>query len=137
MPIVESINQLSFKMSCPIGFIYVQFAGQQSPTDLFDGTWQNISSTFAGLFFRAEGGSAASFGSNQAGGLPEHTHIINIAWGNGGSSSTPMVRGEADNDSLAGYKQFESEGPSGSSLYGAANEVRPVNSTIRIWKRIS
>ena len=135
MAILNSINDLDLKMSCPIGFIYVQYSGQSDPTSLFGGTWQNVSSSYAGRFFRAEGGSAAAFGSNQNGGLPTHNHVINIAWGNGGSSSTPMVRGEADNDNLAGYKSFTTENAQGNSLYGAASEVRPINSTIRIWKR--
>ena len=119
----------------PIGSTYVQFSGCSDPTTLFGGTWSNISSTYPGMFFRAEGGSAAAFGSSQNGGLPNHTHTVNIAWGNGGSSSIPMVRGEPDNDNLAGYKTFESGSANGNALYGAANEVRPINSTIRIWIR--
>ena len=121
--------------NAPIGSTYVQFSGCSDPTTLFGGTWSNISSTYPGMFFRAEGGSAATFGSSQNAGLPNHTHTVNIAWGNGGSSSTPMVRGEPDNDNLAGYKTFESGSANGNALYGAANEVRPINSTIRIWIR--
>ena len=121
--------------NAPIGSTYVQFSGCSDPTTLFGGTWSNISSTYAGRFFRSEGGSAAAFGSNQNGGLPNHTHTVNIAWGNGGSSSTPMVRGEPDNDNLAGYKTFESGSANGNALYGAANEVRPINTTVRIWIR--
>ena len=130
-----NVDLSSTSGSMPVGSIYVQFPGQAAPSDLFGGTWSNVSSSYAGRFFRAEGGSAAAFGSAQNGGLPDHTHIVNIAWGNGGSSSTPMLRGEADNDNLAGYKTFESNGSNRNALYGAATEVRPVNQTIRIWKR--
>ena len=62
MAVLNSINDLDLKMSCPIGFIYVQYSGQSDPTSLFGGTWQNISSSYAGRFFRAEGGSAAATG---------------------------------------------------------------------------
>lgn len=127
-------NSALGKAGMPVGSVYVQFSGQSAPSDIFGGTWSNVSSSYVGRFFRAEGGSAAAFGSNQSGGLPQHTHTVNVAWGNGGSSSTPMVRAEADNDNLAGYKTFTS-GNASNSLYGAASEVRPINSTIRIWKR--
>lgn len=127
-------KQITANPSMPVGAIYVQYGSQKAPSDLFGGEWTNVSSTYAGLFFRAEGGSAAAFGSKQSGGLPQHKHTVNVAWGNGGASSTPMVRGEGDNDNLQGYKTFESENAS-NSLYGAASEVRPINSTIRIWKR--
>ena len=49
----------------PIGSIYIQLKGQSAPSDLFGGTWENISSSYAGRFFRAEGGNAAAFGSDQ------------------------------------------------------------------------
>ena len=132
---VLSLTSSGSSGNAPIGSTYVQFSGCSDPTTLFGGTWSNISGTYPGMFFRAEGGSAAAFGSNQNGGLPNHTHTVNIAWGNGGSSSTPMVRGEPDNDNFAGYKTFESGSANGNVLYGAANEVRPINSTIRIWRR--
>lgn len=139
LPAFEDINNkvdsvINTKIM-PVGSIYVQFANQSDPATLFGGEWSNISSDFAGLFFRAEGGASAEFGSTQENGIPQHTHTVNISWGNGGSSSSPMVRGEADNDYFQGYKVFESTTANGSSVYGAADEVRPVNSTIRIWKR--
>ncbi len=125
----------------PIGAIYVQFANQTDPTTLFGGTWQNISSTYAGRFFRAEGGLAAAFGSVQAGGAPNSsTYIGRIEY----STSSPphsvssvlnsKTYTDADyvGDSLGHVRADISKG---SAIYGAATEVRPVNSTIRIWKR--
>jgi hypothetical protein len=51
----------------PIGTIYFQLPGKEAPADLFGGEWTNVSSSFAGVFFRAEGGNASSFGGgNQA-----------------------------------------------------------------------
>lgn len=46
----------------PVGFIYTQYPGELSPSDLnFPGTWTDITKKFAGLFFRADGGNAKGF----------------------------------------------------------------------------
>lgn len=128
----------------PLGFIYIQFRYQADPSTLFPGTtWENISSTYAGRFFRAEGGSAASFGSQQAGGLPNITGNISIAdgayWGSiSGAFHSPggRVKGTGANGSWGnGYISFSAQ--QSNQLYGAATEVRPINETVRIWKRIA
>ncbi len=72
-------------IGAPIGMIYVQFNGQAEPSSIFGGKWSNISSTYAGKFFRAEGGQAASFGSSQTDGTPINSTIriwrrISIGW---------------------------------------------------------
>ena len=135
----------------PVGSIYVQFSGQSTPSDLFGGTWSNISSNYAGRFFRAEGGNAAAFGSSQDGGLPNIVGELGIGASSG--SFYPLI---ADTPGGAlGYMQADGTVslPSTSTrtghygggmrldagayngIYGSAQEVRPINSTIRIWKR--
>lgn len=139
----------------PLGFIYIQFRKQADPNTLFPGTtWQNISSTYAGRFFRAEGGAAAAFGSQQAGGLPNIQFTarnnsvdnrlkpaiqpINGALYNTDNAlektnypaTNPANTGFYTNDTMLTFDASRS-----SSLYGAATEVRPINETIRIWKR--
>src|SRR5689334_7384075 len=47
----------------PIGEVQIQFPGQNTPKDIYGGTWINITSIYAGLFFRAEGGNSLAFGS--------------------------------------------------------------------------
>ena len=130
----------------PVGSIYVQFAGQATPDTLYGGTWQNISSSFAGLFFRAEGGAAAPFGSSQGGGVPNITGTCQIT---GGDLRDGLIIGSGVfsgsynlkiNNTRAGYSSpgginINFNAGSSNGLYGAANEIRPVNSTIRIWKR--
>lgn len=125
-----------------IGHVYIQFREQSAPADLYPGTtWTNITSTYAGRFFRAEGGSAASFGSKQGGGLPNIT------------GSARLLGSEYDGTGVSGAFTFTAynnlgKGHAGgncnvlglnasrsSSLYGAASEVRPINETFRIWKR--
>ena len=126
-----------------IGTVYIQFRGQSAPADIFGGTWQNISSTYAGRFFRAEGGSAAAFGSQQAGGLPNITGTLSIEEGaiwssTGCSGAFYSVSGKAYEDpdtGNSGYKNVNFSAQKSNSLYGAATEVRPINETMRIWKR--
>lgn len=126
----------------PLDFIYPQFRGEKNPNDLFPGTtWQNISNQHEGRFFRAEGGAAASFESQQEGGLPNITGYT--AWGIGsGISANPTgafyfsgtnLLGEtgSDRDNRGIYFSASYSNP----LYGEATEVRPINETFRIWKR--
>lgn len=131
----------------PVGAIYVQFSGQTDPTTLFGGTWENVSSTYAGLFFRAEGGAAAAFGETQGGGAPNITGGLGFGgyrgkngdhqeawWGAGYESAFTAGVGPSSNAAWGTVTTAFDAGRS-DSLYGASEEVRPVNSTIRIWKR--
>ena len=133
-----------FSALAPIGTVYVQFSGQTAPADLYGGTWENISAQFAGMFFRAEGGNSAAFGSTQSDGAP---NIIGTAgWSVGGNASwgpnfsgalsasrsgTGMTRAESG----AGDITISIDANRSNSKYGSATEFRPYNSTIRIWKR--
>lgn len=133
--------------ACPVGMIYIQYAGQAAPADLFGGTWDNISNTYAGLFFRTEGGAAAAFGEMQGGGAPNITGGLGFGgyrgingdyqyawWGAGYESAFTEKIGPAANE-VWGTVTTEFAAGRSNSLYGASEEVRPVNSTIRIWKR--
>lgn len=133
----------------PVGAIYVQFSGQTDPTTLFGGTWDNISSTYAGLFFRAEGGDAATFGETQTSGAPNITGSMSVENNNiafltnsasltvSGCFASPIMGNGA---TFAGSQTTRPIGVNFSAAnanetYGAADEIRPANSTIRIWKR--
>jgi hypothetical protein len=55
----------------PIGFIYVQLPGQPEPNTLWSMVkWKDVTSDYAGLFFRAEGGNSAAFGQIQDENVP-------------------------------------------------------------------
>ena len=138
---------IASKPTMPVGSVYVQFSGQTDPTTLFGGTWDNVSSTYAGLFFRAEGGAAAAFGEMQVGGAPNITGGLgfggyrsingdhkNAWWGAGYESAFTASIGPSTNAAW-GTVTTEFDAGRSNSLYGASEEVRPVNSTIRIWKR--
>lgn len=122
----------------PLDFIYPQFKGEKEPNALFPGTtWENISNQHAGRFFRAEGGSAASFGSQQAGGLPNITGTTGGCDDNSGSWAGAFYVagrvGDCSGDRAGAYGGFDASRCN--SLYGAASEVRPENEAFRIWKR--
>ena len=124
----------------PIGTVYVQFPGKSAPADLYGGEWTNISSQLAGMFFRAEGGLAAAFGSSQGGGAPNITgsFVVCSMWGQGSSgafynanqATRTGISGGADNNGTNyGFSAYNSH-----SGYGLG-EFRPANSTIRIWEK--
>jgi hypothetical protein len=83
------------KMTVPIGFTYFQLPGKSLPSDLFLGTWTNISSTFSGAFFRAEGGNASAFaGGLQASQNLSHGHTS----GNENTDHTHTITGSVGDD---------------------------------------
>ncbi len=61
----------------PIGFIYFQLPGKDSPSTLgLAGTWSNVSTSWPGDFLRIEGGNASTFNSGQqANQNKTHTHV--------------------------------------------------------------
>ena len=118
---------VSGKGSLPIGATYLQLPSQSAPDDIFTGTWSNISSSYAGDFFRAEGGNALAFeAGEQDDELRAHTHgTVNIKNTTGWENWDSAYYGKGDN-----YGRGTSSSTGGS-------ETRPVNKTIRLWKRIS
>ena len=130
----------------PIGFIYFQLRDQSTPDVLFgtSGKWQDISSTYAGEFFRAVGGDAASFGGKQNEGLP---NIVGTSEG----VETSKIRGNVGcfevAENVAGKFNVSNAGginyritfsaKRSNSIYGTSAHVTPYNSSIRIWKKIS
>lgn len=131
----------------PIGFIYFQLRGQLTPDVLFNttGKWQDISSSFAGRFFRVAGGAAVNFGNQQNGGIPNlYGMITGDEFGRGITQKTGVFRRSDTNSGTDSYGAAGApcirlifDASSFNSLYGAAMEVRPINETIRIWKKIS
>lgn len=135
----------------PIGFIYMQLRGQSTPDVLFNttGKWQDISSTYAGEFFRAVGGNSASFGVTQSEGLPNiagetsanavgKSDSIN-SFGIGAFLSVVSRgsgSGSGENSNVNSVK-FRFNAANANAIYGASTHVTPYNSAVRIWKKIS
>jgi hypothetical protein len=118
--------QVNNKGYLPVGFIYFQLRGQPAPNTLFTGTWENISSQFAGLFFRVEGGNAAEFGNDQGMSVQSHRHNY------GGGNQFVYASTDQSNGFAA---VAPSSGQNTYTGYEGGTETRPVNTTIRVWKR--
>ncbi len=135
----------------PVGITYTQYPGQLSPVDLnLPGDWEFEETTalYAGDFFRAEGGNANAFDGDRQGDA-----IRNITGSITGISLQFLFDGKADGvftksngkESMIGHDISplaigNKNGQVTLDLTGkvpTANENRPVNQTIRIWKRTS
>ena len=121
----------------PVGFNYVQYPGESAPADLFGGEWENISAQFAGQFFRCEGGRAAAFGETQGDAAPEiygeFGNVLNQTYSGAFSrGGYPLL---SNGGSSTGGATVILKASASNNIYGAADEVRAYNSTIRIWKR--
>lgn len=152
---IYTIGGLSIK-----GTVYIQFRGQSSPQDLFGGTWQNISSTYAGRFFRVEGTVSCTYGSTT---YSNAATAFNTTTNNGlQNASLPNITGQFGSNqdvapsgafylisnqhknsgtdpyaSIIGFNASRS-----SNVYGAVAQNNstatlpiPPNETFRIWKR--
>lgn len=135
----------------PIGFIYFQLRGQATPDTLFgtSGKWQDISSTYAGEFFRAVGGNSGTFGSKQNEGLPNISgsaaYSNNIGFLRIGEyitsgafyGETNYITGFAASSALNPTYSLKFSASRSSSIYGASTHVTPYNSAVRVWKKIA
>lgn len=151
--LITALKQELSDITLPVGFIYIQLRGQSTPDQLFgsSGKWQDISSTYAGEFFRAAGGASASFGSKQNEGLPniqgstEYAKDFGLLYG--GAEAVPTTtgafyKGARTNGTFqpgqGGSNYFLSfQASRSNSIYGSSTHVTPYNSAIRIWKKIS
>jgi hypothetical protein len=109
--------------SPPIGSIYFQLPTKDTPGDLWGGTWTDVSSEFAGQFFRAAGGNAAAFGTPQADQILEHKHTVP---GYDVGLSTFRLNAESYTGSPRVYANTSSVG---------GIENRPTNHAIKVWER--
>lgn len=147
---------LTVDEAVPIGSTYWQLPGKPAPGTLFpDTVWTNISSSFPGAFFRAEGGNASAFGAGQQGDLvkahghaasqDQHRHtggtrrIADSADGQYGSLSNvgsidyPLIRSNGYFLYDLDYTNYATPAITITQNVGAEN--RPNNFTIRIWER--
>ena len=155
-----NIQEIAFNAAHPVGEIYVQYPGKKDPQTLYGrGTWTNISSEFAGLFFRAEGGNANEFeGGSQEDKIRNIKGIFNVTSSYNANDSNWSVYG------CQGPFKVDQEYPWYVSTYNPGEckcgeivfdanishyestlnpmaghadgpEIRPINTTIRVWER--
>ncbi len=143
----------------PIGEVYWQFPGKDDPNTLFTSqTWTNVSSEFAGDFFRAEGGNASTFESGEQADkmkAESHIHTMGTHYHLGGvrkqanysiyqqfgvtSIGTQLYAREASSataSAISARTNVVDPGDTNSATTGSGNlETNPVNRTTRIWER--
>lgn len=126
----------------PVGFVYVQYPWQDIPANLYAGrgwSWLDITSNFAGAFFRSEGGLSEAFRTSVAAAqgfaqqnLSGWFHVDQ----NGQCDGTLFKDGgDAPGKSGQGTGVGRLVNFNASGQITTAAEVRPKNFAIRIWKR--
>lgn len=117
----------------PVGMVYQQFPNQAAPASLFGGTWTNVSSAYAGDFFRAEGGAASAFesGEQAATAVPAVNFLGSPSYA--ASAQAGFANPDGSTTGLA-FRSLNSSSGS-STTAGTMYYTRPVNRTIRIWRR--
>lgn len=133
--------QAAFDAAHPVGDTYTQYPQQDAPETLFNkngiqSTWSVVN--YNGAFFRAQGGEANTFcGKNsvllkQEDMIRKHTHGL-VPEGSYGLISGRIHQGRRSGDA---YTIDDIHAFTETLSYGG-NETRPINYTIRIWKRTS
>lgn len=145
-----SINEIDSKLDIlPVGFVYWQLPGQKAPGEFLAGNWVDITSQYAGLFFRAAGGDGLSFSEDsiniQSEGLPNIKGYAGTANQDGGyfnrfsgcfygsESFVSSLRDQGNNYTYS--KVVNMDASKSSSIYGNSSHVTPINTSIKIWVR--
>lgn len=131
----KELSNVSLRV-VPVGSTYIEYHNQPSPHALWpDLTWIDISTSFAGQFFRVAGGSSAPFGAVQNQCAPRITRV--------GFSSVSSWPNPIDVPT-SGWSNYVYSGSftDGDKNYGVRFwtedcEVRPQNQAIKIWQRIA
>jgi uncharacterized protein involved in tolerance to divalent cations len=124
----------------PVGFIYVQLPSQPEPKTLWSKVeWKDVTSDYAGLFFRAEGGGSEAFGHVQVENSPRLVAVDT-------ENANEVVTACRTNCSVLAnglFSQYIWTGKEGTGnhlamkLKVSSGEVRPRNQAVRVWKRVN
>ncbi len=102
--------------------------------------WKDISSEYAGHFFWVLGGNFSEFGLTQNDNSPRITNVRrqdNSRY----PGSIQYLYTEINYDTGLYSKEISTGGPGihtfyGLQFYATGGEVRPLNKTVKVWKRI-
>ena len=122
----------------PIGFLYTQFPSQSSPQQLWPSLqWTEVTQSYAGLFFRAEGGNSSSYGQLQLASSPGLSRIYQEKDPNGWFANDNIIDVEQVKPTvnLGTGMWINSNDKLSLSFLVSNEEVRPINKAIKIWKR--
>ena len=122
----------------PTGFLYTQLPSQSSPDVLWPNMkWTQVTQSYAGLFFRAEGGNSSSYGELQSASAP-HLAQINQHFGVNvdylvNNNNVSLEQGKETGNIITGHSNNYDFYTLSFKL--SNEEVRPINKAVRIWKR--
>lgn len=121
-----------------MGFIYTQLPGQGEPYDIwgYQMVWSEITTEYAGLFFRVLGGESEAFNVTQA--ANDHRLLrANTVHVQPGISNIAVSPDEVWSAGvLTGKIEFAQTTAFGVRFLVSGGEIRPRNTAVRIWKRI-
>ena len=122
----------------PIGFVYTQLPDQSSPDVLWPNMkWTEVTQSYAGLFFRAEGGNSSSYGQLQLASAPRLAWISQYMnkWDYAGNNNIDLEQGIESERFYTG-PGFKPNANTFSLSFKLSNEeVRPINKAVKIWTR--
>ena len=122
----------------PLGFLYIQLSGQDPPNVLWPSThWNDVSSSYAGLFFRVVGGEAADFGQIQEANTTRLDEVRQCS-----DFEEYNVKIPADGSwskKLYTSWLYKTGGDTTKCLQfrHSTSEIRPRNQAVKIWKRVA
>ena len=127
--------------SLPLGFIYTQLPKQSTPQELWPKLkWTDVTSDYAGLFFRAEGEQSAPFGKTQhanqswisdidtQGYVPEIWNGVRFYYYSYGGNIKKGGWTTLLDERVVALGKFH--------IHTTEGEVRPINTAVRIWKHV-
>lgn len=122
----------------PIGYVYTQGPDDMSPSELWPtATWENVSFEEAGSFRRYEGGDALAFGDGQQlDAFENHWHTLRQLLGGGGTGVQFTFASQTNTTVFSSHPgNVGDPATDGVNTPRTATETRPVNYTVRKWRR--
>ncbi|CAG2175052.1 unnamed protein product [Oppiella nova] len=120
----------------PIGFIYTQLPNQSEPRHLWPlTTWADVTKEYSGLFFRAEGGDSGVFGQIQPA-----NYSTRKVFATGAETGTDGALNGIPKEQLYDVREGQWNGMQALNkilIYTTKGENRPINTAIKLWKRIA
>lgn len=134
-------KNILFFLAAPLNTIHVQYPRELEPSEVWNcsgiGVWKDISSQYAGHFFRVLGRNSAAWGSIQQPSSPYLKTLIKWSCGGEGAGCTngPKEEIQAQLGGWSdGYLHISHNSDSELDFVHSNDEVKPINMAIKIWK---
>ncbi|CAG2167411.1 unnamed protein product [Oppiella nova] len=130
------VTQQLAKNPVPLGFIYVQLPHQTDPAHLWPMVkWTDITSEYAGLFFRVIGGDSGAFNVIQQANYSRIEWIKTKTMVGLVHNRTHEAKDHVLNEESWGASNQWVQGAYLANFYHSHSENVPQNTAIKVWKR--